>query len=76
MESMIKVTLPKREWLLRCYSDHEDVMSLEVQDGGIDLFLPTGSDTVRLEAAQIAALREALDEAIARAEADLAELRG
>ncbi|MFI9010446.1 hypothetical protein ACIGNX_24735 [Actinosynnema sp. NPDC053489] len=71
MEPIIKVTSPKREWLLRCYSDKEDVLSLEVQDGGIDVFLPTGVDGVRLEAAQIAAFREALDEAIARGEADL-----
>ncbi len=73
---MIKVTLPKREWLLRCYSDKEDVFTIEVQRGGIDLFLPSGSDTVRLEAPQIAAFRDALDEAIAQAEADLrAEVR-
>lgn len=71
MESVIRVRQPKREWLLRCYSDREDVLSLEVQDGGIDLFLPTGSDGVRLEAAQIAAFREALDEAVEQAEADL-----
>lgn len=71
MEPIIKVTLPKREWLLRCYSEQEDVMTLEVQDGGIDVFLPSGVDGVRLEAAQIAAFREALDEAIAQAEADL-----
>lgn len=70
-EPMIKVHGPKREWLLRCYSDKEDVLALEVQDGGIAVFLPAGVDGVRLEAAQIAAFREALDEAIARAEADL-----
>jgi hypothetical protein len=75
-EAMIRVTGPKREWLLRCYSDQEDVMTLEVRAGGIDVFLPSGSDTVRLEAAQIAALREALDEAIAQAEVDLRAVAG
>ncbi|MBB5807395.1 hypothetical protein F4560_007163 [Saccharothrix ecbatanensis] len=70
-EPLIKVTSPKREWLLRCYSDREDVFTVEVQDGGIDLFLPAGSDGIRLEAAQIAAFREALEEAVAQAEADL-----
>ncbi|WP_033443336.1 hypothetical protein [Saccharothrix sp. NRRL B-16314] len=71
MESVIRVQRPKREWLLRCYSDREDVLSLEVQDGGIDLFLPAGSDGVRLEAAQIAAFQDALGEAVEQAEADL-----
>jgi hypothetical protein len=47
------------------------VFSVEVQDGGIDLFLPSGSDGIRLEAARIAAFREALEEAVAQAGADL-----
>ncbi|MFD1149488.1 hypothetical protein [Saccharothrix hoggarensis] len=71
MEPMIKVQVPKREWLLRCYSDREDVLSVEVHDGAIEVFLPTGNDSVRLERGQIAAFREALDEAVARAEDDL-----
>lgn len=70
-ESLIKVAVPKREWLLRCYSDREDVFTIEVQRGAMDLFLPSGQDTVRLTGPQIAAFRAALDEAIAQAEEDL-----
>lgn len=35
------------------------------------LFMPSGAESVLLERSQIAAFREALDEAIAQAEADL-----
>ncbi|GAA3459998.1 MULTISPECIES: hypothetical protein [Saccharothrix] len=70
----IKVVEPRREWLLRCYSDKEDVLSLEVHDGAISVLLPSGVDQVSLSAPQIAAFREAFTEAVSRAEADLREV--
>ncbi|MGM1064236.1 hypothetical protein [Saccharothrix sp. Mg75] len=72
----IKVVEPRREWLVRCYSDKEDVLSLEVHDGGLSLFLPAGRDQVRLSAPQIAAFRQAFDEALSRAEEDLRAVAG
>lgn len=71
VEQIIKVQSPKREWLLRCDGEDDDVFSIEVNRGAVELFMPDGADRVHLERSQIAAFREALDEAVAQAEADL-----
>lgn len=70
-DRIIRVMRPKREWLLHCDGDEEGVLSLHVSNGVVEILAPAFDDMLRLERSQIAEFRQALDEAIDLAEADL-----
>ena len=74
--SVIRTILPKREWLLRC-SDNENQLAtcaISVNDGEIDIHGPE-QDRISLGHVQIAEFHAALHEAITLAETDLLERR-
>lgn len=74
-DRIIKVPEPRREWLLHCEGDQEDVFVLTVSGGAVEIIAPEYADLLRLERAQIAEFRQALDAAIEVAEADLCAQR-
>ncbi|GAA3460617.1 hypothetical protein ACFFSW_20750 [Saccharothrix longispora] len=73
-ERRIRKEQERREWLLRCRTEHGAVAvcSVTVSNGSIELLGPDDRFCFSLEEVEIAAFRAALDAAIARAEADLA----
>ncbi|GAA4529952.1 hypothetical protein [Amycolatopsis samaneae] len=72
-ETMIKSAVPRREWLVRCTDEDlsNAVCVLEVNRGRIVIWLPGCGDFSLDGGAEIADFRDALDEAIAQADADL-----
>ncbi|WP_189221065.1 hypothetical protein [Saccharothrix coeruleofusca] len=70
-EPIIRTKRPKREWLLRCEGEEDEVFSVNVSRGAVEIHPPEHLDCVHLEKSQIAEFRAVLDEAIERAETDL-----
>lgn len=75
--SEIKAEGTRREWLLRCNDEEGEVAvcSIGVHSGEIELWGTDDAEAFRLESWQIAPFREALDEAITVADADLTRKR-
>ncbi|MEU5695719.1 hypothetical protein [Actinosynnema sp. NPDC020468] len=71
MHKMIMPRTPRREWLLRCEGPEDEVFTLTVARGAVEVHPPEDYDCVHLELSQIAEFRAALDEAVAQAESDL-----
>lgn len=70
-DRIIKVIEPRREWLLYHQGEKDELFSLWVTSGAVEIFVHKQGDLLRLERTQIAEFRQALDEAIDIAEQDL-----
>lgn len=73
MTTNIKPRLPRREWLLRCTNNDNDLSTCAicVNDGAIEI-ISADNTIIGLERSQIAEFHEAFQSALALADADLA----